>query len=78
MKRCLYLLLILATMTMGLSSDTPPIRPRSEAPVIHSSWDDLLEGVKTIADWRDHREVLRARYLDQNAPGLGTAIPNGV
>jgi hypothetical protein len=63
MRRCSYLLLILGLMAMGVSSDAPSVRQRYEAPVLHTSWDDLLEGVETIADWRQHLEVLRARYL---------------
>ena len=42
----------------------PPVRKRSDPPVIHSSWDDLLEGVKTVEDWRRHRQVLKQRYLE--------------
>ncbi len=45
-------------------SDPPAERKRSEPPVIRSSWDDLLEGVKTPEDWNRHREVLRGRYLE--------------
>lgn len=37
---------------------------RSDPPVIASSWDDLLEGIETPADWNTHRHVLRQRYLD--------------
>lgn len=47
-------------------------RLRSEPPVIASSWDDLLEGVKTPEDWAKRRAVLRQRYLelirDQHKP----------
>ncbi|MFO1021498.1 MAG: dienelactone hydrolase family protein [Planctomycetales bacterium] len=41
-----------------------PVRKTSEPPVIHSSWDDLLEGVKSPAEWQARKEVLRKRYLD--------------
>ncbi len=41
-----------------------PVRPRTEPEPIRSSWDDLLAGVKTPADWRAHKAVLRQRYLD--------------
>lgn len=47
-------------------------RLRSDPPVIVSSWDDLLAGVKTPADWAKHRAVLKQRYLnlirDQHKP----------
>ncbi|HUT89871.1 MAG TPA: alpha/beta fold hydrolase [Thermoguttaceae bacterium] len=45
-------------------ADPPAERKRSDPPVIQSSWDDLLEGVKTPDDWRRHREVLKRRYLE--------------
>jgi dienelactone hydrolase len=46
-----------------ISAEEPVSRRRSDPPVIHSSWDDLLEGVKTREDWQRHRAVLRDRYL---------------
>jgi len=45
-------------------SDTPPVRKRSDPPVIRSSWDDLLEGVQTAEDWKKHRGVLKTRFLE--------------
>ena len=44
--------------------ESPPVRKRSDPPVIQSSWDDLLEGVKTREDWQRHRKVLKQRFLD--------------
>jgi dienelactone hydrolase len=44
--------------------EQPEKRPRSAPPVIQSSWDDLLVGVKTADDWRLHRELLKRRYLE--------------
>ena len=41
-----------------------PQRLRSEPPVIRSSWDDLLEGIKTADDWNARRKVLMKRYLE--------------
>ena len=41
-----------------------PLGERSDPPPIHSSWDDLLDGVNTKEDWQRHRAVLRQRYLD--------------
>jgi pimeloyl-ACP methyl ester carboxylesterase len=63
-------LLVLADFVLA---DTPPVRKRSDPPVIESSWDDLLEGVKTPEDWKRHREVLKRRFLqllrdDQKPP----------
>lgn len=48
----------------GFGSAGESARKRSDAPVIRSSWDDLLEGVKTPEDWKAHKKVLRRRYLD--------------
>lgn len=47
-----------------LAAQEPPQRWRSDPPVIESSWDDLLAGIKTVEDWNEHRKVLRQRYLD--------------
>lgn len=33
-------------------------------PEIHSSWDDLTDGIKTKADWQQRRSELRAKYLE--------------
>ena len=46
------------------ASAEPPTRSRSDPPAIRSSWDDLLEGVKTPEDWRRRKAILRDRYLD--------------
>ena len=47
----------------GAGEESPPVRLRSEPPVVGSSWDDLLEGVETAEDWRKRRQVLRRRFL---------------
>jgi dienelactone hydrolase len=39
-------------------------RPRTEPEPIHSSWDDMLEGVHTPADWPARKAQLRQRYLE--------------
>jgi hypothetical protein len=44
--------------------ELPAARRRSDPPAIHSSWDDLTEGVKTLDQWRRRREVLKRRYLE--------------
>lgn len=51
-------------VVLDAASPDPKIRKRSAAPIIKSSWDDLLEGVKSAADWQAHKQVLRKRYLD--------------
>lgn len=42
----------------------PPGRVRSDPPRIVSSWDDLLEGVKTREDWQARHQVLKQRFLE--------------
>lgn len=43
-----------------------------EVPEIHSSWDDLTQGIQTQKDWHQRRTVLKQRYLellrDQHKP----------
>ena len=62
------------SLALALSShaDEAAPRMRSDPPVIASSWDDLLTGVKTRDDWEKHRAVLKQRYLelirDQHKP----------
>jgi len=34
-----------------------------EIPEIHSSWDDLTDGIETKSDWLKRRAVLKERYL---------------
>ncbi len=53
----------IAFCSCALGAEPTPARLRSDPPVISSSWDDLLEGVKTPADWKKHRELLKRRYL---------------
>jgi hypothetical protein len=60
----------LLLMAMSLVSLSPPVqgddpvRPRSEAPEIVSSWDDLTDGVHSKEDWDGRRELLHKRFLD--------------
>lgn len=42
----------------------PPSRPRTEPQPVVSSWDDLLAGVATPADWQARKADLRRRYLE--------------
>lgn len=57
-------LLLFGAAAWASEADERPLRTVSDPPVIHSSWDDLLDGVKTVDDWRRHREVLKRRYLE--------------
>jgi len=59
---CFIALTIL--MPTSTSAESPPVRERSDPPRIVSSWDDLLEGVRTREDWEQHRRVLKRRYLE--------------
>jgi cephalosporin-C deacetylase-like acetyl esterase len=60
---CLAAVLIFGLVATAVAEEAP-VRPRSDPPVIRSSWDDLLEGVATPQDWEARRETLRKRYLD--------------
>jgi dienelactone hydrolase len=55
---------LLSGVVPSLRAGERGVRRRSEPPLIHSSWDDLLEGVSTRADWERHRQLLKQRYLD--------------
>lgn len=57
---------ILSLLVSGLvvAQEERSARRRSDPPVIHSSWDDLLEGVRTREDWEVRRAELRKRYLE--------------
>ena len=62
-------LVVLAPLTLllagtGLRAEEESKRERSAPPVIQSSWDDLLEGIRTADDWQARREVLKRRYLE--------------
>ena len=62
-QACHSLLIFFGFVVSPIHADKP-VRLRSDAPVIESSWDDLLEGVETVEDWQRHREVLKRRYLE--------------
>ncbi len=47
-----------------VAEEKPTVRLVSDPLIIYSSWDDLLEGIKTHDDWHRHREVFKRRYLD--------------
>ncbi len=52
-------LLLVASVTRAQQPN-----PLMEVPVIQSSWNDLLAGVKTQDEWHQRRGVLKKRYLD--------------
>ncbi len=58
----LTVLLLFQTETLS-AADPGPARKRSDPPVIRSSWDDLLDGIKTREQWLKHKQILRQRYL---------------
>ena len=55
---------VVAAQVSAADDQPSAVRKRSDPPVVQSSWDDLLEGVKTPEDWKKHRQVLKQRYLD--------------
>jgi dienelactone hydrolase len=57
------LLLVCASIALKAAEPSGLPRKRSSAPVILSSWDDLLEGVSNSDDWEARKKVLRQRYL---------------
>jgi len=58
----IVMLEVLTSLAAAAGEGSP--RERSDPPGIRSSWDDLLEGVGNVEDWRRHREVLQQRFLD--------------
>ena len=60
--RTIIFLSILLAVASG--AEAPQVRRKSDPPVIQSSWDDLLDGVKTPKDWDKRRQVLKKRYLE--------------
>ncbi len=60
----LFAIALSTTSTESFGQPNDPVRLRSDPPPIRSSWDDLLEDVETADDWREHRKVLRGRYLE--------------
>jgi dienelactone hydrolase len=59
-----FVMCLFVPIALNAANPERPVRKRSEAPVIRSSWDDLLEDVKSAKDWQAHKKVLRERYLD--------------
>lgn len=55
------LLLILPLVATAQNRSQPEL---FEVPEIHSTWDDLTEGVRTAEDWTQRRRILHQRYLD--------------
>lgn len=61
------LILALSVLSVGSSAccaqsaETPDL---FQVPVVKSSWDDLTEGIETLEEWRQRREILKKRYLE--------------
>jgi dienelactone hydrolase len=71
MTRCRFFIAIVAIglplqppASLEVRAEEPPVRQRSDPPAIASSWDDLLENVRSKDDWQRHRDALRKRYLE--------------
>ncbi|TWU09243.1 Alpha/beta hydrolase family protein [Symmachiella macrocystis] len=65
-RRCLFSAAPLLCLigTLHAAEDASPVRKRSDPPAIHSSWDDLLEGINTPEQWLAYKKKLRQRYLE--------------
>lgn len=64
---CWYMLALPVLVASQAFDANAQARKRAElspVPEIRSSWDDLLEGVRTPDDWRKRRAVLKERYLE--------------
>lgn len=65
-------LLLRAVLTCASLLLTTPILPAQnrvdpelfKVPEVHSSWDDLTEGIQTKDDWLKRKAVLKQRYLE--------------
>ena len=74
MNRLIPLLTLVTSLCLGGSSDAQSRQGPElfHVPAIHSSWDDLVQGIETADDWKTRRSVLRQRYLellrDQHKP----------
>ena len=64
LRFAVVIILAVAVLADIADADPPPVRRRSDPPVIRSSWDDLLEGIQTAEDWKTHRQVLKTRFLE--------------
>ncbi len=60
----IVLVLLFFISFAGSFRQDQPVRRRSDPQPIVSSWDDLLEGVRNAADWKERKEILRKRYLE--------------
>ena len=54
---------VVAFFAGAAGGDDVTKRRRSDPPVIRSTWDDLLEGIKSREDWEPRGQVLKQRYL---------------
>ena len=66
MRRILIPSLVISVVLVG-NPVLAQVRKRPglfRVPEIRTSWDDLLEGVKTKKDWKQRRAILKKRYLE--------------
>ena len=66
MHRTLGMITVLTSLTVVAYCDAQMRQDPAlfRVPAIRSSWDDLMQGIKTPDDWHQRRQVLRRRYLD--------------
>lgn len=57
---CLFTVLLLPVMSFAQEKEQSEL---FDIPEIHSSWDDLTEGIQTKADWQQRRAELKEKYL---------------
>ena len=46
------------------SADAPATRSEFHPPIIHTTWDDLTEGIPNPHDWFQRKETLRRQFLE--------------
>ncbi len=56
--------MLLIINTAADAADSALTRKRTAPPVIHSSWDDLLDGIETREQWLKYKQILKQRYLE--------------
>ena len=64
-----YGLSVISTVVLLTAVSSTNGQPRKDpklfkVPTVESSWDDLMDEIKTPDDWRQRRPLLKQRYLD--------------
>lgn len=64
---------VFASVSRRSTTAVPTPRPEFEASPVHSTWEDLLEGVTILDQWQERRETIRRQSLelirDDRKPG---------